>query len=100
VNRDDQQAKLYTCENPDLASITSLRQEIIRREDEFSVSVAVSWGALLRVPAGQGKEDVSTQLTISSSSNGKLNSSRNEEWVFNVVDQGGSWRVCGGSKLS
>ncbi|MBO3743570.1 hypothetical protein [Actinoplanes flavus] len=98
VNRDDQQAQLYTCDSPDLQAIKGLRDEFLRREAEFKVTVSVSWGALYRASTGQNQEDVSTQLTISSAANGKMNSSRNEEWVFKLQDQGGSWRVCGAAK--
>ncbi|MEV0901223.1 hypothetical protein [Actinoplanes sp. NPDC049802] len=100
VNRDDQQAVLYTCDSPDLQAIKGLRDEIVRREAEFKVSVSVSWGALYRAPTGQGQEDVSTQLTISSAANGKMNSSRNEDWVLKLQEQSGSWRVCGAAEAA
>lgn len=100
VNRDDQQAGLYTCSSPDLTAISALRGEMVGREQKFDVSVSVSWGALTRSSAGVQQEDVSTQLTISSASRGKLNSSRNEEWVFRTIEADGAWRVCGANKTS
>ncbi|WP_433827588.1 hypothetical protein ACQP2E_37010 [Actinoplanes sp. CA-015351] len=98
VNRDDQQVRLYTCDNPDLASITRLRDEMIQREQKFGVTVSASWGALVRTSIGAGQEDVGTQLTISSASGGKLNSSRSEEWIFRATETNGAWRVCGATK--
>jgi hypothetical protein len=99
VNRDDKQAQLFTCGSPDLASLSTLRDQLVAREKEFNVKVSVSWGALTRAAAGAGQEDVSTQFTISGSANGRLSSSRNEDWRFRVVDDGGSWRVCDASKI-
>ncbi len=100
VNRDDQQVSLYTCNSPDLTAISQLRGEMVEREQKFNVSVSVSWGALTRRSAGPQQEDVSTQLTISSASQGKLNSSRNEDWVFRTIEDDGAWRVCGANKAS
>ena len=100
VNRDDKAAQLFTCKNPDLAGISALRDQLVAREKQFNVKVSVSWGALTRQTVSTGQEDVSTQLTISGSANGQMSSSRNEDWLFRVVDEGSSWRVCGASKTS
>ncbi|MET3428305.1 hypothetical protein BJ973_007517 [Actinoplanes tereljensis] len=100
VNRDDKAARLFTCDSPDLANIKALRDQLIARENQFSVAVSVSWGALSRVAVAEGKEDVTTRLTISGSSNGQVSSSRNEDWLFSVVEENGSWRVCGANKES
>jgi hypothetical protein len=100
VNRDDKEAKLFTCDSANLANISALREEIIAREKEFDVKVSVSWGALARAAVGQGQEDVTTQLTISGSANGQVSSSRNEDWRFRVIDQSGSWRLCDATKVS
>jgi len=100
VNRDDKSAQLFTCKNPNLAEISALRDQIVAREKQFNVKVSVSWGALTRQAVAAGQEDVSTQLTISGSANGQLNSSRNEDWRFHVVDEGGSWRLCSGTKTN
>jgi hypothetical protein len=100
VNRDDKQARLFTCDAPNLANIGALREQLVAREKDFDVKVSVSWGALDRAAAGKGQEDVTTQLTISGSSGGQLGSSRNEDWRFRVVDDGGNWRVCDASKIS
>ena len=98
VNRDDKAAQLFTCESADLTNLNALREQLVAREKKFNVKVSVSWGALARAAVGPGQEDVSTELTISGSTNGQVSSSRNEEWRFRVVDSGGSWRVCNASK--
>jgi hypothetical protein len=100
VNRDDKQAALFTCDQPDLTEVAALRAEIVDREKTRNVSVSVSWGALLRAPAGAGQEDVTTKLTISGSSDGRTLSSRDEEWRLRVVDDDGSWRVCEATKAT
>ncbi len=99
VQRDDAQAKLFVCGSPDLGQVDQLRNELVRREKEFDVTVGVSWGALVRSPAAGGEESVRTELTISGSADGQVRSRRNEAWAFRVVNQGG-WRVCGASKVT
>ena len=100
VNRDDKAAQLFTCKNPDLANISALREQLVAREKQFNVKVSVSWGPLNRQAIAPGQEDVSTQLTISGSSNGQMSSSRNEDWQFRVIEEGKTWRLCGGAKTS
>jgi hypothetical protein len=100
VNRDDTTAQLFTCKDPDLTNISVLRDQLVAREKQFNVKVSVSWGALTRQAVGTGQEDVSTQLTISGSANGQVSSSRNEDWRFRVLDEGGSWRLCSGTKTN
>jgi hypothetical protein len=98
VNRSDDNAKLFTCDEPNLSQVKALRDEIVQREKDHNVKVAVSWGVLTRSPVGSGEELVQTDLTISGSSNGEMRSRRNESWEFRVVDRDG-WRVCAASKL-
>ena len=98
VNRDDKEAQLFTCASPNLAGIKPLRDEIATRESKPGIRVSVSWGALTRTRAGEGREDVSTQLTISGTANGQPLSSRNENWRLTVVDEGNGWRVCDAAK--
>ncbi len=100
VNRDDKSAQLFTCKNPQLAEIGALRDQIVAREKQFNVKVSVSWGALTRQAVTAKQEDVTTQLTISGSANGELGSSRNEDWRFRVIEEGGGWRLCSGAKIA
>jgi hypothetical protein len=100
VNRDDEQAKLFMCDgSTDLSQITNLRNEMVRREKEFGVTVAVSWGVLVRTPSGTDQDTVHTDLTISGSSEGQTRSRRQESWEFRVINKDG-WRVCGATKVA
>lgn len=98
VDRNDTKANEFACEgHADLEAIHNLRNELRRRERNFSVMIRVSWGPLTRVKDGNS-ELVTTTLTISSSVDGQARSSRREDWQFQVIDKDG-WRVCGSRKL-
>lgn len=97
VNRDDQQASLFTCKSgPDLEAVTALRNETVQREKEFDVTVSIGWSSLA---VSGDQRSVSTDLTISGSSAGNAISRRSETWQFSLVDEDG-WRVCGANKIS
>ncbi|MEV4704712.1 hypothetical protein [Actinoplanes sp. NPDC049316] len=99
VNRNDQEASLYTCKSGgDLAGMSALRDEMANREKEFDVTVSVNWGSLSVSQDGQGRS-VSTELTIVGSSNGQSVSQRTDAWRFGLVDEDG-WRVCSATKVS
>ncbi|MEU5723801.1 hypothetical protein ABZ783_18515 [Micromonospora sp. NPDC047738] len=98
VDRNDIRAQEFACDaGDDLNAVRGLREELERREANFNVVVRVSWGPLTSVKNGDG-ESVTTTLTISSSADGRMRSSRREDWQFQVVDKDG-WRVCGGKKI-
>jgi hypothetical protein len=100
VQRNDAQAQLFSCADlSKLSAIIELRKEIIQREQEFDVTVVVSWGALLRTRVSDSEETIRAELTISGSSNGRMQSRRNEVWIFRVMDESG-WRVCGATKAT
>ena len=100
VQRDDVQAKLFLCEQkPSLPPITAVRDEIVKREQQFDVRVSVSWGALIETSSAQNEKAIRTGLVIAGASNGQARSSRYEEWEFQVIDEDG-WRVCGATKVS
>ncbi|MGR6322562.1 hypothetical protein Q2K19_12780 [Micromonospora soli] len=99
VDRDDTKAEEFACgDGGDLSAVHGLRDELEQREANFDVVVRVSWGPLAQVKTGDGKESVTTTLTIASSANGQTRSSRREDWQFEVIDRDG-WRVCGGNKI-
>ncbi|GAA3344370.1 hypothetical protein GCM10020358_47330 [Amorphoplanes nipponensis] len=99
VNRDDQEAALFTCKNGlDLAAVTALRTQLIEREKEFNVTVNVSWSTLIVSGAGEDRRSVATDLVIAGSSGGTSLSRRTEPWTFALVDEDG-WRVCSAAKL-
>ncbi|MFF5053338.1 hypothetical protein ACFY1S_09180 [Micromonospora sp. NPDC000663] len=100
VDRNDTRAELFTCETgAQLEPVKSLRAEVEDRESKFGVNVRVSWGPLTRTPSGMG-ESVATTLTIAGSADGVPRSSRREDWVFDVIEDGDGWRVCGGVKAA
>lgn len=100
VDRNDTRAGLFTCETgAQLDPVKSLRAEAEERESKFGVNVRVSWGPLVRTPAGKG-ESVATTLTIAGSADGVPRSSRREDWVFDVIEDSDGWRVCGGMKIA
>ena len=100
VNRDDQEAALFTCKNGlDLSAISALRTQLIEREKEFDVTVNVSWSTLTASGAGEDRRSVATDLIIAGSAGGDSLSRRSEAWSFGLVDDDG-WRVCNTTKVS
>jgi hypothetical protein len=99
VNRDDEEAALFTCKSgANLAAVSALRAELIKRETDFSVSVNVSWSSLTVSGTEEGKRTVATDLIIAGSSGGDALSRRSESWSFDLIDQDG-WRVCGAREV-
>ncbi|MET0417725.1 MAG: hypothetical protein ABW022_17065 [Actinoplanes sp.] len=100
LNRDDKEASLYTCgAAADLAEISTLRSEIISREQNFDVKVSVSWSTLTVVDVDPSRKTVDADLVIAGSSNGNAVSRRTESWSLGLVDKDG-WRVCSAVKTS
>lgn len=99
VNRNDEEASLYTCDNPDLSKISILRSESVHRENSYGVNVSITWEELTVQGGGDDRRSVTVDLTISGAVNGNAVSGRTETWSFEVVSQDG-WRVCGSSKIS
>lgn len=90
VNRDDQQASLFTCKsNLDLSLLKSFRDDIQSREQRFSIGIRVDWTSLT-VSTESGRTTVSTDIrrTISDGSERTT-----DGWRFSLMDQDG-WRVC------
>lgn len=90
VDRDDTRADTLTCrEDSGLASILDFRQEVEAREQQFSISIIVSWGELVVRESGE-RATVTTEIsrTIADGSE-----SDRQNWRFGVVDEDG-WRVC------
>jgi hypothetical protein len=98
VNRNDQEASLFTCKNGlDLQDISNLREEAVTREAKFSVTVNVGWRDLVVTGSGEVDRSVSTDLVIGGSFNGNSISRRTENWNFVLVEEDG-WRVCGAKR--
>ncbi len=96
VNRDDQEASLFTCkDNLDLSEIEALRTDLQSRESRFSINIQVVWEGLKVSTSGStGTVDVDLTRTISDDSE-----QITKPWRFNVVDEDG-WRVCGATQLA
>jgi hypothetical protein len=99
-DRDDKQAALFTCDQPDLTAIAALRSEMLKREAEHKVTVTVSWGALTRATVAPQREAVDVTLTISGFDKGQMSSSRDENWRFDLRLIDDNWRLCGGAKAA
>jgi len=100
VNRDDQEAELFTCKDGlDLTAISALRTELVAREKEFDVTVNVSWSTLTVSGTEENRRTVTTDLIIAGSRDGKALSKSSEPWSFTLTDADG-WRVCSTAKLS
>ncbi|GGL03363.1 hypothetical protein [Mangrovihabitans endophyticus] len=99
VNRDDEEASLYTCKSgPDLSQVAALRQEMFTRERDYGVDVVIDWGGLVVSKTVGGRRTVSTDIFISGISDGVTKSRRSETWSLDLIDQNG-WRVCGAHKV-
>ena len=91
VNRDDEQASLFTCKSGrDLARLDAFRTDIQSREQRFSIAVRVDWTSLT-VSNDNGKTTVSTDIRRAISDGSERTTDR---WEFLMVEEDG-WRVCG-----
>ncbi|MDI6105003.1 hypothetical protein QLQ12_41105 [Actinoplanes sp. NEAU-A12] len=96
VSRNDQEAALYRCTSEeDLTPIVQFREDVVRREKEFSVGISVTWSSL-QVSIDGSSGTVTTDLTRTISGQAGRDSST---WKFSIVDQDG-WRVCGAKQTS
>lgn len=96
VNRDDQEASLYTCKTgADLSQLKAFRDDIVTRETKFSVGIMVSWTSFTVATNGD-HGTVTTDLTKATADGTERIT---KPWQFTVVDQDG-WRVCGAKQLS
>jgi hypothetical protein len=98
VDRDDKEASLYTCKQPQLGVLASLRNDMVNREKNFGTSVSVSWESLKVTDAAEKTKSAAVDLAISGSKNGQQVSSHTESWTFGLVDESG-WRVCSATKV-
>ncbi len=94
VNRNDQEASLYTCRSGlDLSKVAAFRNDIQARESQYSISIQVVWEGLTVATQGSaGTVDVDLTRTLADDSEQVT-----RPWRFNVVDEDG-WRVCGGAE--
>ncbi|MCA2215865.1 hypothetical protein LDL48_23770 [Wangella sp. NEAU-J3] len=98
TSRNDADASLYTCgAEANLSALTSLRTEMLNREQKFGTSVAATWADMEVAGTANTRKSVAVELTIAGWSDGQQVSSRKELWSFDVVDRNG-WRVCGAAK--
>ncbi len=100
VDRNDEEAALFTCRsNADLTSVTGLREEFRKREQDFGVRVVVTWSTLTVAGSGDERRSVTANLVVAGVANGQTQSRRTEQWSFDVVEDDG-WRVCTASKVA
>jgi len=95
VNRDDQEASLFTCKSAlDLSKIEAFRTDIQSREQRFSIGIRVDWTSLT-VSTDGGKTMVSTDIVRTITDGSERTS---DKWEFPMVNDDG-WRVCGANPL-
>ena len=96
VNRDDEQAKLLTCDGqPATPDIAALRTDVESRERQHTMRVAFSWGSLdVRTSGDQATVQTDLRRAVSDGSE-----ALSDTWSFDVKDKNG-WRVCGASQVS
>ncbi|GLW30230.1 hypothetical protein Areg01_31700 [Actinoplanes regularis] len=95
VNRNDQDAALYTCEDDSgLDSLNSFRDEIQKTERENPVKIVVSWRNL--VVQTSGDRATATVEIVRSVASGAAESF--DPWRFELSDESG-WRVCSASSI-
>ena len=96
VNRDDERAKLLTCDGrPATSEIASLRTDVESRERQHTMTVAFSWGSLQVQSSSEDRATVQTEVRRAVSDGSEALSDR---WSFSVEDRDG-WRVCSATKL-
>jgi hypothetical protein len=98
LDRDDKEASLYTCKQPELDNLAALRSDMVSREKNFGTTVSANWESLKVTDTPQNGKSAAVDLAISGSKNGQQVSSHTESWTFGLVDQSG-WRVCSATKL-
>jgi hypothetical protein len=95
VNRDDQEAELFTCKNGlDLSRLDAFRTDIQSREQRFTIGIRVDWTSLT-VSSDGGRTTVSTDIRRIVSDGSERTTDR---WQFPMVDDDG-WRVCGAAPV-
>ncbi|GIE98051.1 hypothetical protein [Paractinoplanes rishiriensis] len=96
VNRNDQEASLYQCKSGgDFGEIAAFRDDIVGREQQYSIGIRVTWTSLAVSNEG-GQTVVTTDLRRAITDGSERTT---DKWRFILVDQNG-WRVCGAAKVS
>ncbi len=93
VHRDDAQARQYSCRSQSgLADLAAFRADLKRREDQFAVKIAISWGPLATTQRPDSTVSVDTTMTLTTrTENGPQE--QQAQWRF-VTRQESGWRVC------
>jgi hypothetical protein len=95
VNRDDEEAELFTCKDGlDLTQLDAFRTDIQSREQRFTIGIRVDWTSLT-VSSDGGKTTVSTDIRRIISDGSERTTDR---WEFPMIDDDG-WRVCGAAPV-
>ena len=96
VNRDDDEAELFTCKQGlDLSRLDAFRTDIQSREQRFTIGIRVDWASLTVSSAG-GRTTVSTDIRRIISDGSERTTDR---WQFAMVDDDG-WRVCSAAPVA
>ena len=90
--RDEMIVKRFECNSPSLSTLDQLLDDLIRRENQYGVSITVH-SANLDVVQNHGSSVIKADLKISTSNEREI-----QRWQFNLIDQAG-WRVCAASRI-
>jgi len=92
VHRDDAQARQYFCRSQTgLSELAAFRADLERREEQFAVKIAISWGPLMMSQASNAVIVDTTMTLTTRTQNGPQE--QQSEWRFLTRHESG-WRVC------
>ncbi|GID31469.1 hypothetical protein [Paractinoplanes brasiliensis] len=96
VNRDDQRTTLYQCKSGgNFQEIAEYRSDVVSREKQFSVGIAVTWTTFTVQTNGTRSEVETDLIKTASNQSGRVT----DTWRLSLVDEDG-WRVCGATQIS
>ena len=98
-DRDSSRAALFACGgNPDLPDVKAVREDLVSREKQYSVSIHASADTIRVTTQTSDDAEVSAHLVLATVVQGSSQRAV-EQWVFKVHNDHG-WRVCDGHEVS
>ncbi len=98
-DRNDIRAAQFACNGkPDLPDVRAARDDIVRREKQFGVSIHVSADTIRVTTQTDHDADVSAHVVLATVVNGSSQRAV-EQWTFHTHEDSG-WRVCDGHEVT
>lgn len=98
-DRDSGRAALFACGGkPDLPDVKAVREDLVSREKQYSVSIRASADTIRVTSQTSHDAEVSAHLVLTTVVQGSSQRAV-EQWVFKVHDDDG-WRVCDGHEVN